>query len=142
MFYYLSHWKWHTNQDGFSFWDSPVPEITTGRLDLRNSNESSLKETVSGYGVFETSVQDSAMGFYLSDSLTKTISLQIKQNIETSLNITVTSETLGDILWEVFTQHADPTGQTKWKPLMPDKYLNIELYLGEAGLVKREKFNN
>ncbi len=45
-----------------------------------------------------------------------------------------------DILWELLTQHSDPTGLVRWRPIIPTRAGNLELFLGGHTPVRRERF--
>lgn len=53
---------------------------------------------------------------------------------------TVTGVTLLDWIWSALTLHADPTGQTACKPLLPTSDLHLELHFG-GKLLKRTLFD-
>lgn len=92
------------------------------------------------WGSFETEISD-PNAIYMGDSLD---SLRNKSAIATALELgsaDILATTVREVIFELFTQHADPTGAVRWKPLIPTLGLRLELHIGGHSLVKSERFD-
>ena len=116
----------------------PKRDVGLGSLDLRSLPACSTPVTPDGYGLFVLSERVPTAGYYLGSLLGRTLTSAEKQTIKTVLEVgeNIVADTLLEILWELLTLHADPTGQTRSKPLMPAFNGLMELYLGGFSLVK------
>lgn len=123
---YLAQWEWFTESDGNSYWRCPGGDCL-GLVDLR-----SIPQMSKAGGVPE------GYGFFVYDK-PKTIKNSIL--LGNDLNAVYNGKTILDFLWDKLTLEADPTGLTAMKPLMPNRNLDMELYLGGYSLVKSEKFD-
>jgi len=147
--YYLGQWEWNTclDKDGNSIchehWQAPHQEVSTGAIDLRPIDAQAIAGgTPQGYAIFtySTTVADINMT-YLGNgkddiSLTKNI-----QKIESKLGITpLKSTTPKEIIYELLTDKADPTGTTFAKPLMPTQDMKLDVKIGTEGTIKEVPF--
>ena len=138
-YYYIGQWEWFT-EGTQSYWRCPDGDCE-GVIDLRSLPQMSKAGGIpEGYGFFSYPKEKIAPKLlYLGNNLTGL--LQNKVSLQTSLGKTIEHTNVLDILWELLTVEADPTGMTFAKPLMPNINLNLELYLGGHSLVKSEKFD-
>lgn len=138
MYYYLKHFPWIDDGD-------PRYEIdgVVGSNDLRSLPQMGAPGLVgAGYAfaAFPNQIADSE-AIYLGDSLA---GLRNKSAAEPALGLGV-GEVLAtnarDFLWELVTQHADPTGAARWLPYIPTMNRALEVRLGGHGLIKSEHFD-
>ena len=144
--YYIGHWEWCSDTDGgdtIEYWCAPQKEFLTGVIDLRSlPQQAQAGGTPQGWAIFSYSQPVSSPDlFNLSDNLDKKLNNPTISKIETDLGITLQATTVREALWEILTLHGDPTGQTKWKPLMPDSKRMRKLNFGENGTIKKQSFN-
>lgn len=148
-YYYVGPWQWVTDASGQSFWSAP--SNTVGLIDFRSLPQMGKPGgPPEGFGFFATTTQNAANGYLVAtgtaasfDSGTLTLSNQVKTGIRNRLGLTETiaAGDLMNTIWELLTQRADVTGQTRWKPLMPDHLGNMRLILGGHSVVKQEKYD-
>ncbi len=141
MEYYLAPWEW--KDDGGLAWYPPGIEEAIAILDLRSLPQQSLFGGVpEGWGFFAyANPQTISNSFYLGNLISKILTNAQKNGLKNRLNLpsNITSDTLVNILFELFTVHADPTGQTRWKPLMPNLKNNLELVLNGHSVVASKR---
>lgn len=141
-YYYLAPWEWVT-EGGISFWRAPSADKLTGAVDLRSVPAQSKAEVAEGYGFFSYSEPVVIPGSIdLGDSLDAALFAATRAQIRVALGIrgSLRSSTPRDILWEILTDHADPTGETGPKPLRGKLGREVTLALG-GQVVKSEPFN-
>lgn len=131
--YISDQWIWNdTDPKEGSFWEMPRADIGLGLLDLRSLPQCGTPgPTPQGLGLFVLSEQDNTVGRYLGDSLGKSVTAPQRQGLATLLGLgeqIVSTNVLGVIL-ELFGPHADPSGQTRWKPLRGSARRGYELHL-------------
>lgn len=135
---YLSPWVWNTAGGGY--WDSPFPDLRVGCLDLRPPSVQGRRGgTPSGVGLFVYQEQVSKPGMvYLGDNVGKLVSTGDADTFQSLLKLADKPEgkTLVDLLWNVFTIYADPTGTDRPRPLMPTVENRLELHLGGFSPIK------
>ena len=139
-YYYLAHWEWIVIDEYSSFWAAPYREDILGLVDLRSIPQQSLKGGIpQGYGFFAYSryIDDPGM-YYLGNNLDSQLNQSQKDYIKNQLNISddFLSLTIRDILWEILTTQADPTGEIGVKPIMPTIDMDLELHLVDIQLLK------
>ena len=139
---YLAPWRWVDDPTDMSGWVAPSP-FTVGTLDLPSIPQMSVAGGVPrGVGLFALTQRDpNVRGLYLGDDLALSLRTPMKRGIEQALRVSLSNQRLLDILWELFTAHADPTGQVRWKPLMPTVQGNMELWLGGYSRVHSERYD-
>ncbi len=87
-----------------------------------------------GWGLMALS-QQATVGYYLGDNLKAVMDSTRKAEVKAALGLgegIVADDVLGMVI-ELFTRYADPTGQTRWKPIMPSvrgRRTRMELHLG------------
>ena len=138
MNYYLTPWTWNTSE-GLPFWE--VPDAI-GLVDLRPPGQAGPGPTPSGFAfaAFLNQITNPD-AIHLGDSLA---GLQNKSVAETALGLGVgelVATTILDAVWELLLQHADPTGATRWKPIMPTRQGAMELHLGGHSLLRSETYS-
>ncbi len=141
MEYYLAPWEW--KDDGGLAWYPPGIEEAIAILDFRSLPQMSLSGGIpEGWGFFAyANPQTISNGFYLGNLISKILTNAQKNGLKNRLNLpsNITSDILVSILFELFTTHADPTGQTRWKPLMPNLKNNLELVLNGHSIVASKR---
>jgi hypothetical protein len=134
-FYALAQRPW-IEEEGGGYWG--LPPGTIGSIDLSASGARNR--------VFVTSDQPFAAGTVLAafgdgtrlDQLA--LSGRARNDWNSLLGVSVPNGTiLLDALWALCTTHADPTGATRAKPIMPTRKGVINLRLGGHGLLRSEK---
>ena len=151
-FYYLARWAWIDEPEREPFWAAPERSTVLGLLDLRSLPQmGSPGPLTEGFGFF---VYPAAVdicvfrcahkGILLNDALEKTLSPLVQAALETRLGLetgALDGLTIGDILWKLVTELADPTGEIRWKPLIPGVDGKLKLYLGGHSLIREEVYD-
>ena len=144
MYLYVAPWEWRTSDPGDILWANPSPS-GVGSLDLRSLPQQGVAGgTPRGLGCFVTRQPDQNLDIPLGDGLDAHVTMSVRRAVETVLDLpvgAVASDTPLDVLWELLTVHADPTGRARWKPLMPTVEGNLELRWGGFSLVRRERYD-
>ncbi len=141
---YVGHWQWVTEGAWVFCWRMPRVDIGLGLLDLRSIPQmSKAGGEPEGYGLFVLGFRDDSTGYYLGNGLGSKPVPHIRDVLRSILGLSqsLSSNTSLDILWELLTLRADPTGQLRWKPLMPEIDGKLKLYLGGFSLVREESYN-
>lgn len=137
MHYYLSPWEWRTTDR--AGWYAPGSPV--GLVDLRSLPECGRPGPgPQGYGFFAYVTPQTGLDLDLGDGnsfLTVSQRQAIRQRLGTD---SLVSTQILDLLWELLTQKADPTGQLRFKSLMPMVGGVLELHLGGHSLVRAERF--
>lgn len=135
--YYLTQWV-----DGgeMSTWTAPFQEYRVGTLDMRSETEAA-SDIVAGWAFFaynqKVPLPDSQ---YLGNDLDAALTPQQKAHIRSTLKTKALKfDNLRDILYEILTEKADPTGKDKVKPLMPNRNMELEIYFGTKKKIKKSK---
>ena len=117
----------HDFRDGA--WHDPSPHVV-GSLDFRSLLECGQETTAVSKALFSLSQRDTylsgRLGDFTRDGLDTHIRRGLVDGIEDSFGLTrgtIVSDTLRAIVAELLTQHGDPTGQTRWKPLLSDQII-------------------
>lgn len=139
--YYLGQWVWNEPQGEEPYWEAPKKSSLTGVVDLRSiPDQSESGGTPQGWAVFSYSKTVSVSGFiYLGNDVDGIVSNPVKNQIKNKLGVEPKTETFKEILWEVLTTLADPTGQSGPKPLMPGRDRKMKLNLGAVGTIKQSQ---
>ena len=138
MEYYLGRWEWRTARR--TGWCAPQNAI--GLLDLRSTPQQSLAGgTPQGYGFFAYPAPVMGLAYYIGNGVTILTNAK-KTAIRNRLGTTALASTnILDLLFELLSLKADPTGQLRWRPLMPGIDGQLKLYLGGHSLVREETYN-
>ena len=116
-----------------------------GLLDLRSNLQSGAPGPVpQGFGIFVYPFAVAIPGAIpLGTTLDTVLDAPVKAAIRAALALldVPTATSLKDMLWEILTTLADPTGLLRVKPLMPTVMGNLELYLGGFSLIRSENFD-
>ena len=139
--YYLGQWVWNDTNSNDLYWEAPMSSKLTGVIDLRSIPQQAVAGgTPQGYAIFSYSepVIHTNLIFNFGDKVDSTISASRRNQLKISLGLSdnITSTNFKDLLWELLTTKADPTGQLRWKPLMPDEKRQIKLFLGAKTPIK------
>lgn len=112
-------------------WTWPGPVEPVDFLDLRSGSDQTIKKYSDGFcllAYLTAPPSDPGLILDLGDSLDTSIPAATKGLLTGFLNQgTLKSKTLGELLWELFTDKADPTHAAFAKPIMPrtDGHLNL-----------------
>lgn len=122
-------------------WMPPVAGARLGRIDLRPVPARALS-TPDGFGLFELDPADGIpQGFLdLGNSLTARLTQAQRDGLAARFSNTASADfdtpTLGDAIWRLLTELADPTGDNLAPPVMPGHDGTIRLRIG---LSKRDE---
>lgn len=140
--YYIGQFEWKADCPGVGeCWEAPHREIAVGQIDLRSIPEqAALGGVPEGHAVFAYSeLVDDPNLLYFGDDKNAVISQKAIDDLKAKLGVAVIEATTPkEIVYELLTDHADPTGENGVKPVMPDKNLNIKVELGEE-VIKETK---
>ena len=129
---YLSPWEWKVESDGMEYWAAPRSDICTGSFDLRSLPQCGTPgPNPLGYGLFVYDQDPGGVGDKLADLLEGNVSTKEKDILKSRLSVgeNIIGSTPKEILVELITRHADPTGLTRWKPLRGSLRRGVRLYL-------------
>lgn len=141
-YYCLAPWVWFTESgesSNTSHWAAPRQDILLGLVDLRPLPTQARSGGVpQGVGFFAYNADPGNIGQCFSGNLDTSLSVGAKIALRTLLNLPASlfSTSIRDILWELLTEFGDPTGVTRWKPLMPTSKGVLELHLGGHSIIK------
>jgi hypothetical protein len=141
---YIAQYEWVT-VDGLSFWRPPGGGTHLDCVSLQSlPQQAKAGGTPEGFGIFTyASTQTIPNSVYLGTNLKRSLTTLEKGWVRTSLGSSnITSETVLDMLWDLLTKHADPTGENGPKPLMPGADGKIKLYLGGFSLIREEQLDS
>lgn len=113
--YVRADWVWDGETES---WE--LPECAVSAIDLRSIRQMASPGLLTGEAIF--TVDSRCVITYDHEFLGSDVSV------------------VRDIVWDSLTVNSDPHGLTGPKPLMPDRNLNIDLYIG-GELVRRERFS-
>lgn len=139
---YLAQWEWACESADECYWRAPGGG-NVGSLDLRTLPQmGKAGGTPQGYGIFTYKEQRTIPeSLYLGTDLNRSLTLTEKTAIKISFGLAeLTSNTVLDFLWDIFTKYTDPTGQTAPKPLTGKQGETVKLYLSGFSLIKEEPF--
>lgn len=141
--YYIAPWEWITDtQEGISYWQAPGGDAV-GSLDIRSRPQmGKAGGTPQGYGIFAYKKKKSIPGsIYLGKYLNRSFTSSEKASLSKLLKKEIDSNTPKNLIWDLFTKHSDPTGETGPKPLRGMLRNQVRLVMG-GQLIKSEPFNN
>lgn len=133
---YLSRWVWNDQE---LLWDAPGAPVA--RLDLRSNVQAGQAVVQGGYGLFIYDQPQTGLDYYLAQDLTDDITAKIP-DVETMLGLPVgaiTSNLLGDVIFELLVMHGDAKGQARWKTLLPADGV-LAAHLEGVGTIRSEAF--
>ncbi len=136
--YYLGQWEWTEDEYKNGSWQAPYKEYHTGSIDMRSLPQCGRAGgTAEGYAVFSYSEKINDPDFiYIGSGKTTKIANSIKAKLKEKLNYTgsVSAQTPKDLIYELFTEKGDPTGQLRWKPLLPTINMKLEIHMHKEKL--------
>jgi len=137
--YWLGPWVWDTR-------DHPrwmAPDGATGALDLRSLLLCAQRAGVPGLGIFVTPAEHHLGSEYvdLGVDLTGQASLRQRSACETLLRLpwVARAAPVREVLWDLLTVQADPTGEDRCLPLVPMSNRRYQIVLGHR-LVRHDRF--
>lgn len=127
---YLAQWVWNTAE---GWWEAPLRAQCTGSIDLRSNAQCGTAVTPLGYGLFTYPAQVTIAGSLYFGVDNFRISLAKRSTLNSMLGVTVVNRDTDLIIKELLVDLADPTGQTRWRPIRvgADKRLKF----GMSGVV-------
>lgn len=138
--YCIGRWEWKSCLDASNnsictpHWEAPhaVGDIVTGSIDLRSIPQMSLAGgTPQGRGLFFYQSTPTASGLTCYANKDVSITPIRRTAIENFLGISgTTSTTLKDLIYEILALKGDPTGEARWKPLMPEHDGKMQVFGG------------
>lgn len=147
--YYLGQWE--CEFDGQEYvWSAPDNVGEYSAKDMRSLTElrdnpcnSQVVGTLSnGYAIFiyKNKVINNNL-LHLGNENNQDLSSEAKRELKSKLNIegSIESNKVHEVIYELLTEEADPTGKDRWRPLMPKRDGRIYLRLGGDGVVKQVK---
>lgn len=119
-YHYVGPWIWDTVKYGGS-WQMPPGAFQA--IDLRSIPEMSQRGGTPGFGFFISSVEITlpgyrAVGRKFADNFPQAVRTLLQNRYSISLPPADIYTTRG-LIWSLFVELADPTGDTRWKPLQP-----------------------
>lgn len=141
----FASWQWYEDEDG-STWDTPWRRNTLGMIDLRTlPQQGTPGPTPQGRGLFilDTAGLCADSGMPLSPTLDTILTPLESLILEEQLGLPAGSMALISIeqaIWDIFTVHADPTGQTAVKPIRGRISEQVTLRLPAYGVIRQEAF--
>lgn len=133
--------------DGLSYWDAPGGNAVGGYLDLRTIPQSSLiGGAPQGFGLFSYDTPQVIAGAIdLGSDIQGSVSLANRQGLEQALSLApgaIKSTQLDGIIAELFTNHADPTGLTQFKPIRGSIRIGTQIHFGDFGKILDEPLSS
>lgn len=114
----LGPYIWDTEAGiGGGGWVMPPSAISS--LDLRSIPEMSQRGGTPGYGLFFCKSSPGAGYYLLAADFNASILVSVTRLIENRWGIDVEAYTSNGTIWELFVEEGDPTGESRWKPLVP-----------------------
>lgn len=140
---YMGKYEWLTAPGGdVPSWRAPGGRAA-GTIDMRSIRDMSVAGGLpNGYGFFSYTSPTIHPNLLvdLGTSLERPIATTERTSLSTLLGVSITSSTIIDVLWELYTQRGDPTGIDRWKPIMPTVRGVIELHLGGFSLIRYDNW--
>ena len=136
----IREWIWNTDDPKDIYWNGPDDSL--GVLDLRTIPEMSSFGLSTGLGFFSYATPPVGDFFCFGADIDSKVSLSSIIAIESVLKLSkpLESQTIRNILFELFTQHGDITGATAWKPLIPNREGVLTMGIKGHTIIKSEKF--
>lgn len=129
-------------------WKETEPGIWAypGKLGCVNLSPPELNDAAGSWGLFSMPGAAPAGSIDLGTNLDGNVNAAKRASIKTGLALgeNIVATTVRAILNELLVQHADPTGLTRWKPLMPETTPAgpvMRIWLGGFSLINEEVFN-
>lgn len=114
--------------------DGLTPETAFRPIGLEEPGAGWINFNPAMFGIVYLPTPKTAPGLVkLADSVTEKLPLSIITTIKNRFGITITSDTLSDILSEMLILHAREDG-TRWRPLKPSANI-LEIWLGGLGKI-------
>lgn len=133
----LARWEWFTEPEpeGISYWRAPFVENATGSLDLRSNRQAGQPGPLAlGWGLFAYDKPMGSTGMHcLGGDLDARLSAIQADTIALVLGKLagdIQARSLRSLVKELFTEEADPTGETFWKPLRISRKNGFVVRLG------------
>ncbi len=141
VFYYLGFWEWE-NRGVEPFWQihSEYIDVVTGIIDMRSIPQMSLQGTgnqccaLISLSEQRTDITLMFLGAVI-DGIQVTGDGRDVDTIATALGVDIDSVEYKEIIHELLLDNGDPTGQTKWKPVIPNNFLDYNIILGNKIIV-------
>ena len=147
----ITPWEWFEEVGDTPHWRGQQRANLVGSLDLRSRPQmATAGGAPQGYmiAVYDTAnictLTTDPLIIWEADLDQKLSQLEITA-LEIGLGLppsTIQETILVDVIFELYTIHSDPTGDTKWGTLIPTRALNLELYLGGFSKIKSVKLDN
>lgn len=122
----LARWEWVTEIDPETLiesgrWTTPFEASRTGTLDLRNIAEKSTPGGLGGWGFFSYSrIMNGGMHCMGGGANTPLTISQIKTIfvvLGLDMNLVTRPDSVGQVIRNLYANHADITGITRWRPI-------------------------
>lgn len=138
--YYLTSWEWADLRGEFG-WRPPGPWIG-GALDLRPIPLQAQRGGIPGYGIFAYSTpQTFPDSVDLGEDLDARLSGAARAALAARLGYTIPAgATARTVIWDALTTEADPTGQTRAKPLRGRMGRSVRAVVGRT-IIREEPFD-
>lgn len=133
MYVALGRWRW-TDFEGGKCWSPPAGAVAA--LDLRSLPQQDIAGGTGGFGLFGFDTDPGAG--VLGEDPEGVVGPTRRQALADALGVEISSARLGNIVAELLTARADPTGQAFARPIMPDR---DGLTLRFGTIARREAFD-
>ena len=137
---YAAPHQWNTSVRGLLFWEPPRPGHV-GSIDFRSLPQMGTAGGIPhGFGLFTypDRVGDETGMIYLGRSLTAQLNLTQLSLARSAFGVLNLPSNLLDMLRALLTIHADPTGATRWRPLIPTVQRTLDIHLGGFSCISSE----
>lgn len=114
-------WKWveHTEDDyTYGTWEPPPSAL--GAIDLRSLPEVAEQGGTPGWGLFFCTEEINGSYISLGTDFNLDLPPAVKNALQNKYGITISAYTVNGTIWEMFVEDGDPTGNDRWKPLVPE----------------------
>lgn len=113
----LGPWVWDEAELGGAW---VRPDTAIGYLDLRSYAEMAQQGGTPGWGVFFCTEPITDKSYIaIGTDFNLNLPSAVKNTLEHKYNITIEAYSINGTMWELYVEHGDPTGQDRWKPLLP-----------------------
>lgn len=134
--YYFGKWIWDSQE---LLWKAPGSPI--GQIDFRSDFQASQKGIAEGFGLFVYDNPQVGLDLFIGNSLADNVQATIP-SIEALLGITaysIQSTVLSDIIFELLTEHCDPLGASRWRPVIPEGD-SLVVHQGKGVVIRSDIF--
>lgn len=125
---YIGPWLW-IDSDGDGprppRWDWPDGALDV--LDLRSNVQ--LTENTGGLAIWVAEKPLDNRYSLISIDWGDFVNPNVIQAIDSQWSINIDAYTSRGLIWDMFTQRGDPTGETRWRPLQPEHDGTLVIYL-------------